>query len=84
MVSFRYLVSQGANIEVRGGILSATPILWAVRGGHLNSVVELIKAGANLHAIDKNGSDVFMTAACENKPAILAYLLAKGAIYYPR
>ena len=75
----RYLVGLGADVEVTGGHLLATPLLWSVRGGHLKSVVEIIKLGGNMYARDKNEGDAFIAAAGEDHPDILAYLLAKDA-----
>ena len=42
---FRFYISNGAVVDVLGGDLMATPLHWAVRHGHLEMVVLLIKYG---------------------------------------
>ena len=57
--------------------MHASSLLWAIRQGNFDAVVLLVSRGADIHARDKDGRDVFMTAAGAGFPHILAYLLAK-------
>jgi palmitoyltransferase len=40
-------ISNGANVDAIGGKLLATPLHWAVRQGHLSTVILLMKNGAD-------------------------------------
>ena len=42
---FRYYISEGAVVDVLGGDLMATPLHWAIREGHLQMVVLLMRCG---------------------------------------
>ena len=75
--SSRYFLSIGAVVDQLGGDLHATPLHWAVRSGHLESVVVLIRAGADPLSCDKEGLNCVMVAAAFEHPQCLAYILAK-------
>jgi len=73
-----YYISKGADINAIGGELRSTPLQWAVRQGHLQMVVLLIKRGADLALLDMEGCNVLHLAAQFGHTAIVAYLIAKG------
>jgi len=73
----KYFLSIGAVVDQLGGDLLATPLHWAVRSGHLESVVVLIRAGADPLSCDKEGLNCVMVAAAFEHAQCLAYILAK-------
>ncbi|MGH0172494.1 UNVERIFIED_CONTAM: hypothetical protein FKN15_069629 [Acipenser sinensis] len=74
----RYYISKGAIIDQLGGDLNSTPLHWAVRQGHLSTVVVLLKYRADLALVDGEGfSSIHLAVLFQHMP-IIAYLLAKG------
>ena len=73
-----YYVSKGADVNAIGGDLKSTPLQWAVRQGHLQMVVLLIKRGADYNILDIEGCNALHLAAQFGHTAIVAYLIAKG------
>jgi len=73
----KFLLSQGALVDQIGGDLLASPLHWATRSGHLESVVALVLAGADPLLRDKEGLTCVMVAAAFEHKRCLAYLLAK-------
>eukprot|EP00158_Paraphelidium_tribonemae_P010197 Partr_v1_DN38123_c0_g1_i1_m1501 putative Zinc finger, DHHC-type containing len=43
----RYLLSQGADPRLPGGVLKETALQWAARQGHLEVVMELLRVGTD-------------------------------------
>ena len=76
------MLSQGALVDQIGGDLLASPLHWATRSGHLESVVALVLAGADPLLRDKEGLTCVMVAAAFEHKRCLAYLLAKLGAYY--
>eukprot|EP00112_Aurelia_sp_Birch-Aquarium-sp1_P013423 Seg2847.7 transcript_id=Seg2847.7/GoldUCD/mRNA.D3Y31 product="Palmitoyltransferase ZDHHC17" protein_id=Seg2847.7/GoldUCD/D3Y31 len=73
-----YLISKGAVVDQRGGNLNGTPLHWAIRQGHLDAVVTLMKHGADPGLQDSEGCTGLHLAAQFGHTAIVAFLLAKG------
>lgn len=74
----KYFISQGAIVDAIGGDLQATPLHWATRQGHLDSVVLLMRHGADPTLMDSEGSTCIHQAAQFGHTRIVAYLIAKG------
>ena len=51
----KYLISKGAKVDAVGGVLSATPLQWAIRDGKFDSVLFLLSHEANPEFIDGEG-----------------------------
>jgi len=73
----KFFLSQGAAVDQIGGDLMASPLHWATRSGHLESVVILIRAGADPLLKDKEGLNCVMVATAFEHTQCLAYILAK-------
>ncbi|XP_029189993.2 palmitoyltransferase ZDHHC17-like isoform X3 [Acropora millepora] len=73
-----YFVSKGAVIDQKGGIINSTPLHWAVRQGHLEMVVFLMKHGADPSSVDIEGCSCLHVAVQYSQMAIVAYLISKG------
>ncbi|KAK6619516.1 hypothetical protein RUM43_012273 [Polyplax serrata] len=74
----KYFVSHGAIIDAIGGELQATPLHWATRQGHLQTVTLLMQLGADPSLKDGEGCSCLHLAAQFGHTAIVAYLVAKG------
>ncbi len=81
------LLESGADIEIKATNKDeATPLAWAVYFGKLEMVQLLVKKGASVNAIDKNGntpldaalSSPFMGSE-KNRSMIINFLKEKGA-----
>lgn len=60
------LLREGISPNVRNPkYFNETPLMAAARTGHEKVFLELVKAGANLHAVDRLGMTVLQTAAGE-------------------
>ena len=57
------LIEHGADVDAVGGDLMATPLLWAVRPGHLAMCRILIQAGASANVRDRQGFTALHLAA---------------------
>eukprot|EP00794_Sanderia_malayensis_P018263 gene18263-20083_t len=73
-----YFISKGAVVDQKGGNLNATPLHWAVRQGHIDAVVLLMKHGADPTLQDSEGCGGLHLAAQFGHTSIVAYLLAKN------
>lgn len=74
----RYFLDKGAAVDAIGGELNATPLHWATRQGHLNSVVLLMNAGADPNIRDAEGCSCIHLAAQFGHTALVAYFIARG------
>lgn len=74
----KYYLSVGAIVDAIGGDLNATPLQWAVRGGHQSMVALLMNHGADPSIKDGEGSAAIHIAAQYSFWPIVAYLVAKG------
>ena len=77
-----FLLEAGAGTEWRGEERDhgMTAIMWAARGGSLETVTLLFNRGANIHARDNNGWNALMYASWENHSDIVSYLADKGKL----
>jgi len=74
----RYYISEGAVVDVLGGDLMATPLHWAIREGHLQMVVLLMRCGADPAVRDSEGCAALHVAVQCGFTSIVSYLIAKG------
>ncbi|XP_075044544.1 palmitoyltransferase ZDHHC13 [Mixophyes fleayi] len=74
----RYFISKGAVVDQLGGTLNSTPLHWAVRQGHLQTVILLMKFGGEPSLIDGEGYNSVHLAVLFQHMPIIAYLIAKG------
>ncbi|MEE6498917.1 hypothetical protein FKM82_003252 [Ascaphus truei] len=75
---YRYLISKGAVVDQLGGDLNSTPLHWAVRQGHLQMIILLLKYGADPTLIDGEGySSIHLAVLFQHLP-VIAYLISKG------
>ncbi len=75
-----WLVARGAKLEQRTRSSKETPIITAARQGlALKSIQVLIKAGANLDAVDNEGQSALHFAARQGKLKVVQALLKAGA-----
>lgn len=73
-----YFISKGAIIDQLGGDLNSTPLHWAIRQGHLPTVIQLMRYGADPSIADGEGYRALHLAILFQHMAIAAYLMAKG------
>ncbi|XP_067152353.1 palmitoyltransferase ZDHHC13 isoform X1 [Apteryx mantelli] len=74
----RFYISKGAIVDQLGGDLNSTPLHWAIRQGHLPTVILLLKCGADPSLIDGEGfSSIHLAVLFQHMP-IIAYLISKG------
>ncbi|KAK7879299.1 hypothetical protein WMY93_033925, partial [Mugilogobius chulae] len=74
----KYYMSKGAIIDQLGGDLNSTPLHWAIRQGHLQMVIQLLRYGADPSISDGEGYRALHLAILFQHMAIAAYLMAKG------
>ncbi|XP_060733380.1 putative palmitoyltransferase ZDHHC13 [Tachysurus vachellii] len=74
----KYYISKGAVVDQLGGDLNSTPLHWAIRQGHLQTVIQLMRYGADPSLVDGEGyAGLHLAVLFQNMP-IAAYLMAKG------
>ncbi|KAF2889811.1 hypothetical protein ILUMI_16362 [Ignelater luminosus] len=71
------LLSRGSKIDVRSKD-QKTPLIHAAKKGHLDTVKYLINKGVDIEAEDNAGNTALIWATWNN-PAIVEFLLTKGA-----
>uniref|UniRef100_A0A672GYW4 Palmitoyltransferase n=1 Tax=Salarias fasciatus TaxID=181472 RepID=A0A672GYW4_SALFA len=74
----KYFISKGAIVDQLGGDLNSTPLHWAIRQGHLPTVIQLMRYGADPSIADGEGYRALHLAILFQHMAIAAYLMAKG------
>lgn len=74
----RYFIEKGAIVDQRGGTLNGTPLHWAVRQGHTDAAVLLMKYGADPHLEDSEGCNALHLASQFGHTPVVAYLIAMG------
>ena len=74
----RYLVKLGANPEARSST-GDTPLLLAVRGGHLRLARHLVDAGADVNVRDAQGVTALTLARQANQREMASLLMRYGA-----
>ncbi len=75
----RELVEAGVDVNEPAGDFEETPLISAVRGGHLEIVNVLIEAGCELEALDRLEKTALRTAVEGESVEIAQALLAAGA-----
>lgn len=71
----RELLAGGVEVDAEG---PATPLYFAAQNGHIEIVALLIKHGADVNAVSKNGTPLHI-AARRNRAEIVSLLLENGA-----
>uniref|UniRef100_A0AAR2JH34 Palmitoyltransferase n=1 Tax=Pygocentrus nattereri TaxID=42514 RepID=A0AAR2JH34_PYGNA len=74
----KYYIAKGAVIDQLGGDLNSTPLHWAIRQGHLQMVIQLLRYGADPSLADGEGYRGLHLAVLFQHMPIAAYLMAKG------
>lgn len=74
----KYYISKGAVVDQLGGDLKSTPLHWAIRQGHLQMVIQLMRYGADPSLVDGEGYGGLHLAVLFQHMPIAAYLMAKG------
>ena len=72
----RYLVSQGANVNLGTRANHSTPLHRASQQGHLAIVEYLLERGADAHILDCRGKTALHLAASYNHVEICKLLIA--------
>ncbi len=70
------LLERGAKPNTPSGVARLTPLMYAVRSGHAESVRLLLAAGAQPDARDANGMNALHWAVAEKQTHLLPLLLA--------
>ncbi|TPX41079.1 hypothetical protein SeMB42_g05741 [Synchytrium endobioticum] len=78
LITAKYLVDQGAQVNATGGDLNATPLHWAARTGHVQMVTFLWKKGADPSKFDSQGYNALHLAAHEAHPMMMVFLISIG------
>ncbi|TNN58961.1 Palmitoyltransferase ZDHHC13 [Liparis tanakae] len=73
----KYYISKGSTVDQLGGDLNSTPLHWAIRQGHLPTVIQLMRYGADPTVADGEGYRALHLAILFQHMAIAAYLMAK-------
>ncbi|KAG8852327.1 palmitoyltransferase akr1 [Serendipita sp. 405] len=71
----RYLLEQGAEVDVVGGELAATPLQWAARNGHLYVLHLLLSHNADPTLKDSQGYDSLQLTTHSSSVMSLLYML---------
>lgn len=74
----KYFLSKGAILDQLGGDLNSTPLHWAIRQGHLQMVILLMRYGADPSLPDGEGYRGLHLAVLFQHMPIAAYIMAKG------
>ncbi|KAL6468508.1 hypothetical protein MHYP_G00220320 [Metynnis hypsauchen] len=74
----KYYIAKGAVVDQLGGDLNSTPLHWAIRQGHLQMVIQLLRYGADPTLADGEGYRGLHLAVLFQHMPIAAYLMAKG------
>lgn len=68
-----------AGVDVNATFRGRTPLMLAVSGKEPKAAEILIKAGANVNAVDEDGRSVLWRAIVEERPDMVRLLLENGA-----
>ncbi|OAF67824.1 hypothetical protein A3Q56_04444 [Intoshia linei] len=75
----RFLVSNGCNVNCKGGTLISTPLHWAVRQASYDAIVYLInECQADTTILDKEGYSIIHLSLFFGTTALISYLFAKN------
>lgn len=73
------LIDFGANINVHGGTMQETPVMWAVRSGKINVVHLLLERGGDMSAKNVDGIDALQLSCRLGHGGTCFMLLHRGA-----
>ncbi len=79
LIIIKEILDHGVNIEVKDKELGSTTLMNAAYHGHKDIVDLLIKQGANLNAISKDGNTALTWSIIEGHSDIVAILLKNAA-----
>jgi palmitoyltransferase ZDHHC13/17 len=71
----KYLIDQGADVNVKGGESGATPAMWAAQRCHFYVVHLLLDSGADPLAADGQGYNILHLATIDGNALLLILLL---------
>ncbi|KAI8611832.1 ankyrin repeat-containing domain protein [Chytriomyces sp. MP71] len=74
----KYLLDNGAEIDLMGGDLLSSPLQWAARSGQIQMATYLMKRGANPNLFDKQGYNTLHLAAHAGHAMMIVYLISMG------
>ena len=75
-----YLLRLGADVDLPGGILQETPLMWAIRSGNNPKLIQLfIEKGANIGHVNIEGVDPLQLACRFGHATVCFMLLHNGA-----
>jgi ankyrin repeat protein len=78
----RLELEMGANINLTSGPDGQTPLIWAAKAGHLDTVKLLLEYGANPLIASKSGLTPLMYAAANGHLEIVELLASRGVNSY--
>ncbi|AGO14181.1 AaceriAER388Cp [[Ashbya] aceris (nom. inval.)] len=76
----RYLIAQGADVNIKGGDLEATPLHWASKSGYVYIVHCLLEHGADPLMTDRQGYNLLHTSTFSSEIMLIIYVLFTGRI----
>ncbi|AEY97375.1 FAER388Cp [Eremothecium gossypii FDAG1] len=76
----RYLIAQGADVNIKGGDLEATPLHWASKSGYVYIVHCLLEHGADPLITDRQGYNLLHTSTFSSEVMLITYVLFTGQI----
>ena len=74
----KWLVNQGKNLNAVSGVIKCTPLMIAVRFGLIEAVDILLTAGAEVNAVDRDGSNALFYVTEQTSPQIIDFLVKHG------
>ncbi|AET37565.1 palmitoyltransferase AKR1 Ecym_1330 [Eremothecium cymbalariae DBVPG len=77
----KYLISQGADVNMKGGDLEATPLHWASKSGYVYIVHCLLENNADPTIYDKQGYNLLHTATFSSNIMLILYVLFTEKIH---
>jgi ankyrin repeat protein len=75
----RLLIRSSAKVDARTRVGDITPLLLAAKNGSAAMIEVLVNAGAEVNALNANGTTPLMLAAASGKTAALTILIDHGA-----
>jgi ankyrin repeat protein len=78
------LITKGARINDAANIPQVSPLNLAADENHLETVQELLKHGADVDALERNGFDALSKAGFREHWEVVKVLLANGATCQPK
>ncbi len=77
-IASKYLIENGAHVDLPAGHLLATPLQWTTRQGHLSVVQLLLQYDADLNYRDVQGfSTLHHAITCSSSPSTIDYLTGR-------